>query len=49
MGASGVYLGGVQWLIYVTAFRRMFPAMDKFANQARERSTCIIRAYIPTI
>jgi len=30
---GGLYLGGFQWFIYVTCFRRMFPAMDKFANQ----------------
>lgn len=30
---GGLYLGGFQWLIYVTAFRRWFPNMDKFAGQ----------------
>lgn len=30
---GGAYLGGFQWLIYVTAFRRWFPNMDKFAGQ----------------
>jgi hypothetical protein len=30
---GGAYLGGFQWLIYVTAFRRWFPNMDKFAAQ----------------
>lgn len=30
---GGAYLGGFQWLIYVTAFRRWFPQMDKFAAQ----------------
>mmetsp|Transcript_21700 Transcript_21700/g.43060 ORF Transcript_21700/g.43060 Transcript_21700/m.43060 type:complete len:214 (+) Transcript_21700:39-680(+) len=30
---GGAYLGGFQWLIYVTMFRRWFPHMDKFASQ----------------
>lgn len=30
---GGAYLGGFQWFVYVTLFRRWFPQMDKFAAQ----------------
>lgn len=30
---GGFYLGGFQWLIYVTLFRRLWPGMSTFANQ----------------
>ena len=30
---GGVYLGGFQWLIYVSLFRRLWPGMATFANQ----------------
>lgn len=30
---GGVYLGGVQWFIYVTLFKRLWPGMTTFAAQ----------------
>ena len=30
---GGLYLGGFQWFIYVTCFRRWWPGMQTFANQ----------------
>lgn len=31
---GGLYLGGFQWFIYVTCFRRWWPGMQTFANQS---------------
>ena len=37
---GGFYLGGCQWFIYVTCFRKLFPAMDVFANQVATLMSC---------
>eukprot|EP00976_Prorocentrum_cordatum_P114851 1195911-Prorocentrum_minimum.AAC.3 len=34
LGFGGIYLGAGQWFVYVTLFRRMFPGMNKFAEQS---------------